>query len=123
MKRFLVALAFTGAIAFLSCVPTGCKTPPDRIAFASLQTSDASLDTAYHAWLASWKERRANGGNTPALLAERDRVASVLTKYQTAHRAALRAAETAIQSTNSVAVLALDNLSGLKAELLNALSH
>lgn len=99
----------------------GCQTPPDRIALSTLQTADASLDAAYRSWVESWKDRHAKVGDTESLLAERAKVAELIGKYQAAHRAALHAAEIAIQSTNGIATLSLQELFALKGELLDAL--
>jgi len=116
MKHFTLAILFCLAMAF-----AGCQTPPDRIALSTLNTSDAAVDTAYHAWLSGWKDRRAHEGSSPALLTERDKVASLVSRYQSAHRTALKTAEAAVNS--GITEINLTELSALKGELINALTH
>lgn len=115
MKKTALAILFCVAMAF-----AGCQTPPDRLAFSAVQTSDSVVDTAYKAWVLSWKERRAKG-ETVELLSERDEVAKAVSRYKSAHRTALKAAELAVKS--GVTTINFTELSALKGELLNALTH
>ncbi|MEI7453736.1 MAG: hypothetical protein WCK04_05870 [Actinomycetes bacterium] len=116
MRKIYLVLLFCAAMAF-----AGCQTPLDRIALSTLNTSDAAVDTAYHAWLSGWKDRRAHEGSSPALLTERNKVAALVSRYQSAHRTAIKTAEAAVNS--GVTEINLTELSALKGELINVLTH
>jgi len=125
MKKIYSFLITTAALCFvcfpLAFLPVGCQTPPDRIALSTVNTGDAALNAAYQAWLAGWKQRRTNEGSSPALLAERDRVAVLISDYQSAHRTAIKAAEAAVNS--GITEINVAELLALKGELINVLTH
>ena len=119
MKRLYLIALFSIALLF-----AGCQTPADRLALSTLQTADASLDTAYRAWVVSWKARYKAAADTAPLITERNEVARLVANYQAVHKAMLADAESALKASNSgVLILPLDQLNAAKGDLLNVLTH